>query len=172
MMTTMIHGGCARKTSTGCGAVLLCAAYLCLAATTCVASEFRYAVDEHPKQVRWNVWRFSVQVGAIPVGALDFACAQYDFATPTAGIAVDYDFDGAGNDFSDDRLFYGIAPTLFDQYSGFINGWDISDLGDGIFSGLVYARAPLTAVHFMIEADQFAPVRQPQRSPARGRRLR
>lgn len=147
-------------------AVLACAISMCLAATTCSATEVREAVDEQPQQIGPNLWHFAVRVGVRPLGAVQFACAEYDFAAPTEGIEVDYDFNGAGLDFADDRMFYAIAPTLFDQIHGFINGWDAFDLRDGIFSGVVYATAPLTAVHLMIEADRLVRVRRaPLRAP-------
>jgi hypothetical protein len=104
-----------------------------------------------------------------PAGALRFVWSQYDFADPTEGVAVDYDFNGAGTDFFDRRTFYAIAPTLFDQLDGFINGWDVADMNDGRFSGVVYATAPLTTVHFSIEADRLVPVlRFPLRGSAPG----
>ena len=158
----------ARKTSMASRVVLACAVAMCLAATPCRATDYLTVVDDQPRQIGPNMWRFVVQVGVRPAGTLQFANAQYDFAFPTEGIEVDYDFNGPGVDFADGREFYAIAPTLFDQLDGFIHGWDLSDLGDGVFSGVVYATAPLTAVHFTIAADQLLPVHSAPLTPAWG----
>ena len=150
-------------------ALLAGAAYICLAATTGLAIETRYAVDEHPQQVAADTWRFLVDVGVRPVGTLYFAWSQYDFASATAGVEVDYAFDGAGIDFSDQRTFSVIAPALADQIHGDVNGWGVAGVSDGTFGGVVYATAPLTSVTFGIEADRLMPVlRFPLRGPRRG----
>ena len=145
-----------------CGAVAAGAVYVCLAVTTCLGTEFQYAVDNQPEQIAPNLWRFSVPIGVKPVGQLAAVWSQYDFASPTEGIEVDYDFNGSGIDYSDGRAFWAIAPTLFDPLDGYINGWEPSALRDGTFTGLVYATAPLAVVHFMIAADQLVPVRHPR----------
>ncbi len=139
-------------------AILLCALCIGLPAT-CLATEWLYAVDENPRQAGPNTWRFAIRTGVKPIGQLLFAWSQYDFASATQGIEVDYDFNGRGIDFSDDRRFYAIAPTLFESIDGFLAGWDVADMNDGVFRGVVYSTAPLTRVHFIIEADSFIPVR-------------
>jgi len=82
----------------------------------------------------------------------------YDFSTgigvPTNGISADYAYDGPGIDWTDDRTFLAIAPTLFDSEDGFIQGWSAWDIVNGKFSGRVYATAPLVRVWFTVEADQ------------------
>jgi hypothetical protein len=161
MMTTAIRTrlhSCSRmKPLRLCCAASACAFCICLATAPCLAESFS-AVDEQPQQIDANTWRFAVQVGVRPLGTLEFVGSQYDFASPTQGIEVAYGFRRRGVDFSDSRTFYAISPTLFDQLDGFIDGWDLSDLRDGIFSGVVSATAPLTAVHFVIEADRLVPV--------------
>ncbi len=143
--------------------------YICLAATTGLAIQSRYAVDEHPQQIAADTWRFMVPVGVRPVGTLYSTWSQYDFASATQGIEVDYAFDGAGIDFADHRTFSVIAPGLSDQIDGYVNGWGGGGMADGTFGGVVYATAPLTSVHFGIEADRLMPVlRFPLRGPRRG----
>ena len=134
--------------------------HICLAATTAGASEYRYAVDKHPRRIAANAWHFVIRTGVRPAGELHHVLSQYDFASPTQGIAVDYAFNGPGMDYSDPRTFYAIAPTLFDPTDGPIDGWDVVDLQDGIFSGIVYSTARLTRVHLMIEADRLVRVRR------------
>ena len=141
-------------------AMLPCALWTCLAATTCGATEFWYGVDESPRQVAPNTWRFSIKVPVKLAGQLEFVGSQYDFAGATEGIDVDYKFNGRGIDFWDDRVFYAIAPTLFNLSDGFVNGWDLDDLANGTFSGVVTATAPLTTVHLSIVAESFVPVRR------------
>jgi murein DD-endopeptidase MepM/ murein hydrolase activator NlpD len=140
-----------------CAVALTCALYISLAATG-RASEFRYAVDEHPQLIAPNTWRFVIPVGVRPVGELQFAWSQYDFNN--TGTELD-----TRTDFSDRRTFLAIAPTLFNQIDGLINGWDVADMDDGTFSGVVQSTAPLTMVHFGIEADRLVPV---LRFPLRG----
>ena len=80
-------------------------------------------------------------------------------ALPTRGIAVDYDFDGPGIDFTDGRAFYAIAPTIFDQADAQpVSPWNIVDPSDGTFSGVVRATAELTTVELYIEADSLVPI--------------
>lgn len=150
-------------------ALLVGAVCIGLAATTCFAAESQYAVDEHPQPLAANTWRFVVHLGVRPVGPLQFAWSQYDFMSATQGIEVDYAFNGAGIDYTSDRTFSAIAPTLCDRIDGCMNGWDVAGMTDGSFSGVVYATSPLTAVHFGVEADRFVPVlRFPLRGPRRG----
>lgn len=143
-------------------AILLCALWIGLP-TICLATEWLYAVDENPRRAGPDMWRFSIKLGVKPIGQLLFAWSQYDFASATQGIEVDYDFNGRGIDFSDDRRFYAIAPTLFESIDGFFAGWDVADMNDGVFRGVVYSTAPLTRVHFIIEAESFMPVHHRQR---------
>jgi hypothetical protein len=143
-----------RSTKKIMGVLLLCALWVCLATTKCFAMEYWSGIDEHPRQISPGKWRFSITVPFMPVG-LQFVGAQYDFAGMTNGI----DVRGPGWYFADNRQFYAIAPTLFDPIDGFIAGWNITDLNNGTFSGVVYATAPLTTVHFTIVADGLVPVR-------------
>lgn len=144
-------------------ALLPGAMWICLAATPCLAGRYRFGVDLHPQQVGPNAWHFAIDLRVKPIGRPQFVGSQYDFASATQGIAIDYDFNSAqgGSGFSDARTFMAIAPTLFDPIDGFKNGWDATDLKDGIFSGVVYSTAPPTAVYFMIEARRFVRVRRP-----------
>ena len=126
-------------------------------------------MEEHPQPIAANTWRFVIHLGVRPVGELQFVWSQYDFASATQGIDVDYAFNGTGIDFSDPRTFSSIAPTLLDRLDGHTNGWDRADMADGTFSGVVYATAPLTTVSFGVEADRWVPVlRFPLRVPGAG----
>ena len=138
--------------------ILACSLGTCFPTTTCLATEWCYGVDENPQQIGPNAWHFTIDLGLKPAGRLHFVSSQYDFAWPTEGIDVDYDFSKAHIDFSDDRVFYAIAPTLFDDIDGYLGGWSAADMKDGIFSGVVYATAPLTTVYFGMEADHLVPV--------------
>jgi hypothetical protein len=115
-------------------------------------------MDRHPHQIKPHVWHFSVQMPCAPVGTIYFANSQYNFRRLDSGIQVDYAFDGPGIDFTDGRIFYAIAPTLFTG-GRYLNGWGIVDLNDATFDGLVYATAPLDSVEFQIEADGFVRIR-------------
>jgi hypothetical protein len=124
-------------------------------AASAARGDWLYGIDTHPHQVAPNVWRFSVNLHARPVAPIGFVGSQFNFSRPEDGIRVDYGFDGAGIDYADGRTFYAIAPTLFDTLDGYINGWNLVDLNDGSFEGLVYATAPLTSVEFRIDAAGF-----------------
>ena len=116
-------------------------------------------VDDSPIQVAEDVWRFRIVLGVKPRGNLGFIGSQYDFDSLTNGIRVDYDYNGEGVDYIADGEFLSIAPTLhIAGENEFLHGWDISDLDDGIFSGVVYASARLTSVRIDVEADSFIPV--------------
>jgi hypothetical protein len=146
-------------------AVLACAVTMCLAPTASFA-DFLYVADEQPQQIDVDLWRFTLPVGVRPAGALQFASVEFDFASLTQGVEVSYDFNGRRTDYVDGREFLSVSPTLFNQRDGFIHGWQLSDLHDGVFSGVVRATAPLTGVYFTIEADQLVPTaRAPRRSP-------
>ncbi len=119
--------------------------------------------DDHPQQVAPNAWHFAIRVPVRAIGGLQFVGSQYDFLAPTQGIAVDYRSDGMGVDFADRRNFLAIAPTLYNQVDGFINGWSADGLGSRTFSGIVYATAPLTNVSITIIADRLMPMRRWQR---------
>lgn len=117
--------------------------------------------DTHPREIAPGTWYFSINVPVQPVGELQFVNAQYDFydfdrdvGTPTDGIAVDYAYDGADIDWTDGRTFLAIAPTLFDEEDGFIQGWSAWDLKNGKFEGTVYATAPLLRVSFTVAASE------------------
>jgi len=132
-----------------------------LSLTTTVHAGSWTNTDDHPRQIAPGVWSFSVNVPVHPVGQLHFVNAQYDFydsstgiGVPTNGISADYAYDGPGIDWTDDRTFLAIAPTLFDSEDGFIQGWSAWDIVNGKFSGRVYATAPLVRVWFTVEADQ------------------
>ena len=145
-------------------AMLPGAMWICLAATPCLAGRYRFGVDRHPQQVGPNAWHFTIDLRVRPIGKVQFVGSQYDFVSATQGLAIDYDFNSAqgGTGFSDSRRFMAIAPTLFNPIDGFMNGWDVADLKDGTFSGVIYATAPPTAVYFMIEARHFVRVRHPR----------
>jgi hypothetical protein len=136
-----------------------CGLWLCSATTACHA-EWRYGIDLHPRKVGRNAYRFKIKLGVVPQGDLQFVGSEYDFASMTRGVAVAYDFSHRRSGCSDPRPFLAVAPTLFNEEEGFMNGWDVTDLQDGKFSGVVHATAPLTAVHFLVAADGFAPVRR------------
>ena len=128
---------------------------------TPASAEWWTNTDDQPRQIAPGAWYFSVNVPVRPVGRLELVVAQYDFydfntgiGTTTDGISVDYAYDGVGVDWSDDRTFLAIAPTLFDQSDGFIEGWSAWDVVKGKFAGTVYATAPLVRVWFSVEADQ------------------
>lgn len=130
---------------------------VCLATMPCLANEWREAVDQSPQQIGPGEWEFIVDLGAKPRGP-QFIGSQYDFDGATQGITVDYDYNGSGIDFSDDREFLGIAPTLFNLVDGFIHGWELVDLKDGVFSGVVYSTVPLTEVRLLVLADSFVQI--------------
>ncbi len=140
------------------GTMLSCVLWICVAPTACLATEWWIGVDQSPRQIAPNAWRFRIEVPVQPAGKLQFVGSEYDFASLTQGITVDYQFDRPGISFSDPREFLAVAPTLFDPHDGFIHGWDLLDLKDGTFSGVVYATAPLTTVYFSIAADNLEPV--------------
>jgi hypothetical protein len=115
-------------------------------------------IDRHPHQVERNVWYFSVRMRCAPVGTIYFVNSQYNFRRLNSGIEVDYAFNEPGIDFTDERTFYAIAPTLFTAGVE-LNGWGIEDLNDATFDGLVHATAPLDSVQFQIQADGFVRIR-------------
>jgi len=137
------------------GMTALAVAMITVPATACHARAWRHWVDKHPVQIAPNAWQFAVDLRAVPYGRVFFVSSEYDFAAPTDGMVVAYDFSEGTSGYSDPRRVLAVAPTLFDQTDGFLNGWDISDMRDGVFSGVVYASAPLTEVHFLIQADRF-----------------
>ena len=135
--------------------------WICLATTTCLATEWQFGIDQNPQPIGQGAWHFTIDLGVRPVGHLQFVGSQYDFDWFTEGITTivyDFNVNQGGSGYSDSREFLAIAPTLYDPIDGFIHGWDVADLKDGTFSGVVYATAPLTAVYFLIEADRFVPV--------------
>jgi hypothetical protein len=132
-------------------AVLIAALLLCCA-TAAPAQQWYYGTDAHPQRIAAGAWRFRIPV-PVPVGNLYFANSQYDFARPTQHIAVDYAYNGSGDDFVAATQCLAIAPTLYDALDGYLYGWDVSDLRDGWFAGTVQATTTLTAVHFSIMAD-------------------
>jgi hypothetical protein len=140
------------------GVILSSVLWIGVAPTTCLATEWWVGVDQNPRQIAPNAWRFRIKVPVTPAGQLQFVGSQYDFASLTQGITVHYQINGPGSDFSDPGEFLAIAPTLFDLLDGFLNGWDLIDLKDGTFSGVVYATAPLTTVYFSIAAEGLVPV--------------
>ena len=138
--------------------VLAC---LGLLLTTTARADWWTCTDDHPREIAPGVWYFSVNVPVHPVGELQFVNAQYDFydvstgvGASTEGISVDYAYNGAGMDWTDDRTFLAIAPTLFDPSDGFIQGWSAWDVVKGKFDGTVYATAPLVRVWFTVSADR------------------
>ncbi len=121
------------------------------------------SVDDHPREIAPGAWYFSINVPVRPVGELEFVDAEFDFydfaadvGAPTDGISVDYAANGPGIDWTDERTFLGIAPTLFDEEDGFINGWSAWELPRGKLEGIVYATAPLLRVSFTVVADRLA----------------
>src|SRR5271167_2811559 len=61
-------------------AALLWALWAGVSATACLATEWRYAMDDNPRQIAPNAWSFSINLGVRPAGQLRFASAEYDFA--------------------------------------------------------------------------------------------
>jgi hypothetical protein len=136
------------------------ALWVFLAAGPCLGAEILGGIDTHPHRVGSNAWSFSVKLPSRPIGTVLFVGAQFDLKDLTNGIAVDYAFNGPGIDFVDGRAQYGFAPTLFDFYYGPLNGWNLVDAADGVFSGILYATAPPASVRFVIVADAFVSLRR------------
>jgi hypothetical protein len=129
--------------------------------------------DDRLRQIAPGAWSFSIKVPVQPVGQLQFVNAQYDFydfpsnlGTATDGMSVDYAYNGAGIDFTEDGALFAVAPTLFEPVDGFIQGWSGWGIVNGRFQGTVYATAPPLRVSITIVADGFvygnrlAPVRR------------
>lgn len=105
--------------------------------------------DTHPHKVGRTAYSFAIPVP--PMQGLTIAIAQYNFARPTQGLAVDYECDGAGIDWQTSATGIAIAPTLYTVWDGAMQGWQVSDLADGWFRGIVYAGAPLTEVDLWLD---------------------
>lgn len=78
------------------GTILSCALWICSGPATCLATEWWVGVDQNPQQIAPNAWRFRIKVPVKPAGQLQFVGSQYDFASFTQGITVDYQFNGPG----------------------------------------------------------------------------
>ena len=123
--------------------VLLC---LSVFVTAPCLGEWIFAADTHPRRIARHMWAFSIQTGVRPEG-LRFAASQYNFAAATHGIKVDYGRYPDGFDFIDTRVFYAIAPTLYDQIDGFINCGKSVDMNSGVLEGVVHSTSSLVGVH-------------------------
>jgi hypothetical protein len=126
--------------------------------------------DDRPRQVAPGVWSFSIKVPVQPVGHLQFVNAQYDFydfprhlGAATDGMSVDYAYNGAGIDFTQDGTLFAVAPTLFEPVDGFIQGWSGWGIVNGRLEGTVYATARLLRVSITIVADRLVYGNRPAR---------
>ena len=138
-------------------------AFLSLLVPAVARADWWTNADHHPHEIAPGAWYFSINVPVRPVGQLQFVNAQYDFydfdadeGEPADGISVDYTYNGPGIDWTDGRTFLAIAPTLFDEDEGFIQGWSSWSLVKGKFEGIVYSTAPLLRVSFTVTADAIA----------------
>jgi hypothetical protein len=85
-------------------------ASFCLLLATAARADWWTAIDTHPRNLGDGAWSFFIPITVCPVG-LQFVSSQYDFPTPTNGIAVDYTFNGTGIDFEDGRTFYASSAA-------------------------------------------------------------
>lgn len=81
----------------------------------------QYGEDTNPVAIGAGAWRFSIDLGVKPTGALGFTGASINFGSQTtAGIQLDYDYNGPGIDMTDTRTFFQIDPTFYVVNQGFV----------------------------------------------------
>jgi hypothetical protein len=126
------------------------------AAICCQSASF---VDRRPTKVAEGIWRFSVKVDQ-PVNLVSASGGFYFDQRTQLPVTIDYDYNGQGIDYTTVLVPDGITTdyfgtNLYTQLHGYLDGWDGSDLSDGVYSGIVYSSGPLTQVIVNMYAESY-----------------